>query len=161
MKIAHLFPIVSLIIIGLTMTGCKDGKKESLDGRDNQEMQMENDEMELETKGERQPIPEDAAGVGPAAKTGGSTGASNNLKMGTEKPDTGNAVNLDEMYNALKMTDEQIGKFESAMGNDQLNSLKNTGGELPGNLYENMESQLESILDKEQFEKYREWEKGQ
>jgi hypothetical protein len=79
--------------------------------------------------------------------------------MGTENKETAIEVNLEDLYDRLEMTDEQIEKFRTAMGNDQLNRLKNTSGELPGNLYENMESVLEPLLDQAQFEEYREWKK--
>jgi hypothetical protein len=145
------------------MASCKDGKKDNPNqpkDQETNEMPAKNSEMEIENDRERQAMPEDAAGVGPAAQTGGSTGASNILKMGTEDPETGTAINLEAIYSELEMTDEQIQKFSTSMGNEQLNTLQNASGELPGNLYENMESELESILDKEQFQKYQEWKKG-
>jgi hypothetical protein len=152
MKAHQKFQRILLIAAIIGLVSCKEDKKDNNDPKDSVEMEIEND-------GDRQAMPEDAAGVGPAARTGGTTGASNNLKMGTENKETAIEVNLEDLYDRLEMTDEQIEKFRTAMGNDQLNRLKNTSGELPGNLYENMESVLEPLLDQAQFEEYREWKK--
>lgn len=156
MSVYRIFLKALPIFALLCVASCKDNESEN---QENNEIPAKNIEMEIKNDGERQAMPEDAAGVGPAAQTGGSTGASNNLKMGVENQETESTANLDAMFSQLEMTDEQIQKFRTSMGNEKLNTLQNTSGELPGNLYENMESELKSILDQEQFQKYQNWKK--
>jgi len=144
------------VIAIICSVSCKDAKQQNRN--ENQEVSSENSNMELKKDNERQAMPEDAAGVGPAAQTGGTTGASNNLKMSTEPAQTGSGLNLDALYKRLEMTEKQIDNFKNAMGDD-LNRVQNANGEIPGNIYQDMESKLQSVLDGGQLEKYREWKK--
>ena len=157
MKICRIFHSFLLATMVLGTVNCKDSKKNDPDQPENQE----NSEMQMEDDGKREALPEDAAEVGPAAQTGGTTGATNNLKMGTDEMKRGSKVNFDAMYDRLGMTDEQIAEFKKAMENENPDvTLQDANGEIPGNFYDNLESQLEPILNEGQLKKYRDWMEG-
>lgn len=165
MTIQRVFLKALPILILLCIAGCKDNNKDDTRQQNNQEtseMPSKNGKMDVENDPEREAMPDDAAGIGAAATTGGSTGASNTLKMGTDNAETASNINMETLYAQLEMTDEQIKEFKAALSNENPDlKLQDTNGEIPGNLYDNMESKLESILDEAQLEKYREWKKGQ
>ncbi len=157
MKICRIFHSFLLATMVFVMVNCKDSKKSDSDQPENQE----NSEMQIEDNNKREALPEDAAEVGPAAQTGGTTGASNNLKMGTDEMETDPKVNFDAMYDRLGMTDQQIAEFKKALENENPDvMLQDANGEIPGNLYDNLESQLEPILNEGQLKKYRDWMEG-
>ncbi len=157
MKICGIFLSYLLAAMVFGLVSCKDSKKYDPDQSENQE----NSEMKIEDNSKREALPEDAAGAGPAAQTGGTTGASNNLKMGTDEMETDPEVNFDDMYDRLGMTDQQIAEFKKALENENPDvTLQDANGEIPGNFYDNLESQLEPILNEGQLKKYRDWMEG-
>ena len=91
-----------------------------------------------------------------AINVNGSTGAMNNVMARSNAANTPSEEN--KMFKALHMTDEQINKFNSAMDHFKKRQANTASGEMFGSIESERDRQLETILSKEQFSRYKQWQ---
>ena len=83
-----------------------------------------------------------------------SSGAMNDVEAKTTTYDN-SGYDYDQMFGALKMTDEQIRQFRMGMEKFQSRRVSTPNGEMLGTIESERDRQLENILTEEQLTIYR------
>jgi len=152
--------IIMGAFLTLVLASCSGTKKNTTNNNtvqteeasDRNSMQMTNDATDSnreETTSSTEPSPN------MAINTNGSTGAMNNVMARNNTTNT--TTDENKMFKALNMTEEQINNFNSAMERFKKRQANMASGEMLGSIESERNRQMESILSKEQFSRYQQW----